>query len=55
MVAYQIGAMQAVAALAGHRVTHVKAHGALGNMANREDDLALAFAPRHEGGRSRAS
>jgi 5-oxoprolinase (ATP-hydrolysing) subunit A len=42
MVAYQIGAMQACAALAGHRVTHVKAHGALANMANDEDDIALA-------------
>ena len=29
MVAYQIGALQAVAALAGYEVTHVKAHGAL--------------------------
>src|SRR5919206_392471 len=43
MVAYQIGAMQACAALAGHRVTHVKAHGALANMANDEDDIALAI------------
>jgi UPF0271 protein len=44
MVAYQIGAMQAVAALAGHRVTYVKAHGALNNMANEDDALALAIA-----------
>jgi UPF0271 protein len=44
MVAYQIGAMQAVAALAGHAVTYVKAHGSLSNMANRDDALALAFA-----------
>src|SRR5919206_817716 len=43
MVAYQIGAMQACAALAGHRVTHVKAHGALANMANDEADIALAI------------
>jgi UPF0271 protein len=44
MVAYQIGAMQAVAALAGHTVTYVKAHGALNNMANEDDALALAIA-----------
>ena len=42
MIAYQIGALQAVAALAGHRVTHVKTHGALGNMAAEDDDMALA-------------
>jgi UPF0271 protein len=44
MVAYQIGAMQAVAALAGHRMTYVKVHGSLNNMANEEEDLALAIA-----------
>jgi len=44
MVAYQIGAMQAVAALAGHKVTYVKAHGTLNNMANEDMDLALAIA-----------
>jgi len=44
MVAYQIGALQAVAALAGHRVTYVKAHGALNNMANEDEDLAMAIA-----------
>ena len=44
MVAYQIGALQAVAALAGHRVTYVKAHGSLNNMANLDEDLALAIA-----------
>ena len=43
MVAYQIGALQAIAAMAGHKVTHVKAHGALGNLANDEDDFALAI------------
>lgn len=41
-IAYQIGAMQAMAAMAGHEVTHVKAHGALGNLSNDEDDVALA-------------
>jgi len=43
MVAYQIGALQGIAAMVGHRVTHVKAHGALGNLANDEDDIALAL------------
>jgi len=44
MIAYQIGAMQALATLAGHRVTYVKAHGSLNNMANEDEDLALAIA-----------
>ena len=44
MLAYQIGAMQAVATLAGHRVSYVKVHGALNNMANEDDELALALA-----------
>jgi 5-oxoprolinase (ATP-hydrolysing) subunit A len=44
MIAYQIGAMQAVASLAGHKVTYVKVHGALNNMANEDEDLALAIA-----------
>jgi 5-oxoprolinase (ATP-hydrolysing) subunit A len=42
-VAYQIGALQACAALAGHKVTHVKPHGALGNMSNDDDDIAMAI------------
>ena len=42
-IAYQIGALQAVAALAGHRVTHVKAHGALGNMSFEDIDFAMAI------------
>ena len=44
MIAYQIGAMQAVASLAGHKVTYVKVHGALNNMANEDEALALAIA-----------
>jgi len=44
LVAYQIGALQAVAALAGHRVTHVKAHGALSNVACVDDMAARAIA-----------
>jgi UPF0271 protein len=43
-VAYQIGAAQAMAAYAGHRVTHVKAHGALAHVAGRDADAAQAVA-----------
>ncbi len=43
MVVYQIGALQAVAKAAGHRVTHVKTHGSLGNMAAVDLELALAI------------
>ena len=38
MVAYQIGALQAMASYAGLKVTHLKPHGALNNMA--ADDAA---------------
>lgn len=41
-VAYQIGAAQGLAALAGVRIAYVKAHGALANLA--EADLAVATA-----------
>jgi UPF0271 protein len=44
MVAYQIGALQAMAACAGTTVTHLKAHGALYNMAAMREDYALAIA-----------
>ena len=43
-IVYQIGALQALAAAAGTRLSHVKAHGALGNMTAEEPDLALALA-----------
>ena len=43
MVAYQIGALQAVAALAGYKVTHVKAHGALSNVGCVDDMTARAM------------
>lgn len=43
MVAYQIGALQAIAACTGMRVTHLKAHGALSNVAATEPDVALAL------------
>jgi UPF0271 protein len=44
LVAYQIGALQAIATLAGHKVTHVKAHGALSNVACDDDVTARAIA-----------
>ena len=43
MIAYQIGALQAIAATVGHKVTHVKAHGALGNLVNDETEFAMAM------------
>ncbi|MCW2239396.1 LamB/YcsF family protein [Azospirillum canadense] len=43
MVAYQIGALQAIAAYAGLKVTHVKPHGALNNMAAEIPDYAMAI------------
>ncbi|MDQ3117301.1 MAG: LamB/YcsF family protein [Verrucomicrobiota bacterium] len=45
LVAYQVGAFQAVATSLGVRPNHVKPHGALYNMAAR--DLALAEAVTH--------
>src|SRR5437667_9449174 len=44
LVAYQIGALQAIATAAGHKVTHVKAHGALSNVACEDDMTAKAIA-----------
>ena len=44
LVAYQIGALCGIAALAGHKVTHVKAHGALSNMACEEEGMASGIA-----------
>ena len=44
LVAYQIGALQAIATAAGHRVSHVKAHGALSNVACEDDMTATAIA-----------
>ena len=41
-IAYQVGAMQALAVMAGHKVTHVKTHGAMGNMSNDDDEMAMA-------------
>jgi UPF0271 protein len=44
LIAYQIGALQAIATAAGHKVTHVKAHGALSNYACEDDMTAQAIA-----------
>lgn len=43
-VIYQIGALQAIADAQGGKVTHVKPHGALNNMAHDDIDYALAIA-----------
>ncbi len=43
MVAYQIGALQAMATYAGVKVTHLKPHGALNNMAAENEDYAMAI------------
>ena len=42
-IAYQIGALQALAAYAGMTVTHLKPHGALNNMAAEDRELADAI------------
>ena len=42
-IAYQIGALQAIASYAGVTVTHLKPHGALNNMAAEEIDIAMAI------------
>ena len=44
LAVYQIGAIQAFAHAAGARLHHVKAHGALYNMAARDAGLAAAIA-----------
>jgi 5-oxoprolinase (ATP-hydrolysing) subunit A len=44
LVAYQVGAAQALAAYSGHRVTYVKAHGALGNLSETNTEVARAIA-----------
>ena len=42
-VLYQLGALQAIAAAAGIRVTHASFHGALGDMACEDEALAMAL------------
>lgn len=43
LVTYQIGALQAIAGAQNARVTHVKPHGALNNMAHDLEDYAMAI------------
>ena len=43
LVSYQVGAFHALATAAGTRANHVKAHGALYNMAVRDEKLAEAI------------
>ena len=43
IVAYQIGAAQAISQTIGHPITHVKAHGALGNLAQQDETMARAI------------
>lgn len=40
LVVYQLGALAAIARVAGHRMTHMSFHGALGNKVAADDDLA---------------
>ena len=40
MVTYQLGALAGIARAAGHRMTHMSFHGALGNMAAADAALA---------------
>lgn len=42
LTAYQLGAAQAMARMAGGQVRHLKLHGALANMATEDDALARA-------------
>lgn len=43
LVAYQVGAAQALSAYSGHPITYVKAHGALGNLAETDVGVATAI------------
>ena len=43
LVAYQVGAAQALSAYAGHPITFVKTHGALGNLSETDADVARAI------------
>jgi len=44
LVAYQVGAAQALATYSGHEITYVKPHGALANIAESSRDVATALA-----------
>ncbi len=44
LIVYQVGALQALAAASGQTVSHVRAHGALGNMSDQNPELAIPLA-----------
>ena len=52
-IAYQIGALQAIAALHGAKVTHMKPHGMMANMSAESAEMSRRDLPRHQGGRPR--
>jgi 5-oxoprolinase (ATP-hydrolysing) subunit A len=43
-VLYQLGALDGLARRAGHRITHMNPHGALGNLASADPEIAAAVA-----------
>ena len=43
-IAYQLGALQAIAALYGAKVTHIKPHGMMGNMSAESQEMSEAIA-----------
>src|SRR5258708_16210539 len=43
-IAYQLGALQAIAALQGAKVTHIKPHGMMGNMSAESAEMSEAIA-----------
>ncbi len=43
LVVYQIGALQGLAKAGGYHLTHVRAHGALGNMTDAEPEMAAVL------------
>jgi UPF0271 protein len=44
LIIYQVGALQGIARSVGQKVTHVRAHGALGNMTDEQPELAEVLA-----------
>jgi len=44
LITYQIGALQAIASVRGCRLTHVRAHGSLGNMSDAKPEIANVLA-----------
>jgi UPF0271 protein len=43
-IAYQLGALQAISALHGMKVTHIKPHGMMGNMSAESAEMSEAIA-----------